>query len=155
MAKSLNKVQVIGRLGKDPTLRYTASSSPVAVTTFDVATGERYKDQNDEWQESTEWHRVVAWGNLAEIAGEYLAKGRQVYIEGKLQTRSWNDKEGNKHYTTEIVARNLILLGGRDEHSQHPQHPADTIASPPMTGQEAEDAGAFNHVPVDEDDLPF
>jgi single-strand DNA-binding protein len=125
--KSLNKVQIIGHLGADPELRYT--SNGLAVATLNVATNERFKSgDTDEWQDRTEWHRVVAWGKLAEIAGEYLSKGRQVYIEGRLQTRSWEGQDGVKRYTTEIVARDMILLGGRSDmpQSQRPPHPADT-----------------------------
>ena len=114
--KSLNKVQLIGNLGKDPEVKYTPSGTPVAKIT--LATNERYKDKNGEWQDRTEWHNVVLWQRLAEIAGEYLKKGGKVYIEGRLQTRSWDDKQTNqKKYMTEVVASDLILLGGRGEGS--------------------------------------
>ena len=132
--RSLNKVQLIGHLGADPELRYTANGT--AVATFNVATSESFRaNESDEWQERTEWHRVVAWGRQAEIAGEYLSKGRQVYIEGRLQTRSWEDRDGNKRYTTEIVVRDMILLGGRGSSSSgdYPPHPADTYSAPPST----------------------
>jgi single-strand DNA-binding protein len=112
--KSLNRVQLIGNLGKDPEVKYTPSGTPVAKLT--IATNERYKDKNGEWQDRTEWHNVVLWQRLAEIAGEYLKKGGKVYVEGRLQTRSWDDKQTNqKKYMTEIVANDLILLGGRGE----------------------------------------
>jgi len=112
--KSLNKVQLIGNLGKDPEVKYTPSGTPVAKLT--IATNERFKDKNGEWQDRTEWHNVVLWQRLAEIAGEYLKKGGKVYIEGRLQTRSWDDKQTNqKKYMTEVVASDLILLGGRGE----------------------------------------
>jgi len=112
--KSLNRVQLIGNLGKDPEVKYTPSGTPVAKLT--LATNERYKDKNGEWQDRTEWHNVVLWQRLAEIAGEYLKKGGKVYIEGRLQTRSWDDKQTNqKRYMTEVVASDLILLGGRGE----------------------------------------
>jgi single-strand DNA-binding protein len=110
MAKSVNKVILIGNLGKDPELKHTSGGTAVASIT--VATNERYKDKNGEWQDKTEWHNVVLWQRLAEIASEYLKKGRSVYIEGRLQTRSWEDKQGQKRYTTEIVASDLVLLGG-------------------------------------------
>ncbi len=110
MAKSVNKVILVGNLGKDPELKHTGSGT--AVTTMTVATNERYKDKNGEWQDRTEWHNVVLWQRLAEIAAEYLKKGRSVYVEGRLQTRSWEDKQGQKRYTTEIVASDLVLLGG-------------------------------------------
>ena len=112
--KSLNRVQLIGNLGKDPEIKYTPQGTPVAKIT--IATNERFKDKAGEWQDRTEWHNVVLWQRLAEIAGEYLKKGGKVYIEGRLQTRSWDDKQtGQKKYMTEIVASDLILLGGRGE----------------------------------------
>jgi single-strand DNA-binding protein len=112
--KSLNRVQLIGNLGKDPEIKYTPQGTPVAKIT--LATNERFKDKAGEWQDRTEWHNVVLWQRLAEIAGEYLKKGGKVYIEGRLQTRSWDDKQtGQKKYMTEVVASDLILLGGRGE----------------------------------------
>ena len=112
--KSVNKVILIGNLGKDPEVKYTPSGTPVAKIT--LATNERFKDKNGEWQDRTEWHNVVLWQRLAEIAGEYLKKGGKVYIEGRLQTRSWDDKQTNqKKYMTEVVASDLVLLGGRGE----------------------------------------
>lgn len=107
----INKVILIGNLGKDPEIRYTQSGTQVA--TFTVATTERWKGQDGQMQESTEWHQIVAWQRLAEICGEYLHKGSRVYIEGKLQTRKWQDKEGNDRYTTEIVAREMKMLSPR------------------------------------------
>ena len=114
MAKSVNKVILIGNLGKDPEVRYTPNGT--AVASFSLATNERYKDKEGNWQDRTEWHKITAWQRLAEIAGEYLKKGRTVYIEGRLQTRSWDDKEsGQKKYSTEIVANDLVLLGGQGQ----------------------------------------
>ena len=114
MAKSVNKVILIGNLGKDPEVKYTPSGT--AVAKFSLATNERYKDKAGEWQDRTEWHNIVAWQRLAEIAGEYLKKGRSVYIEGRLQTHSWEDKQsGQKKYMTEVIANDLVLLGGRGE----------------------------------------
>jgi single-strand DNA-binding protein len=111
MAKSVNKVILIGNLGKDPEVKFTPQGT--AVAKFSLATNERYKDKSGEWQDRTEWHNIVAWQRLAEIAGEYLKKGRSVYIEGRLRTDSWDDKEtGQKKYRTEIVANDLVLLGG-------------------------------------------
>ncbi len=111
MPKSVNKVILVGHLGKDPEVKYTPNGT--AVAKFSLATNERYKDKDGNWQDRTEWHNIVAWQRTAEIAGEYLKKGRQVYIEGRLQTRSWDDKEsGQKKYMTEIVAQDLVLLGG-------------------------------------------
>jgi len=108
---SLNRAQILGRLGKDVELRYTTSGTATASLT--VATSEKYKNkQSGEWEEKTEWHRVVLWGRLAEVAGEYLAKGKQVLIEGRLQTRKWTDRDGNERYTTEIVGTNMQMFGG-------------------------------------------
>lgn len=109
--KSVNKVILLGHLGKDPDVKYTPQGTPVA--RFSLATNERYKDKAGQWQDRTEWHNIVVWQRLAEIAGEYLKKGRQVYIEGRLRTDSWEDKtSGEKKYKTEIVATDLVLLGG-------------------------------------------
>lgn len=112
MAKSLNRVMLIGNLGKDPELRYTTSG--VAVATFSLATNESWKDQDGNTQERTEWHNIVAWKKLAEICGEWLKKGKKVYIEGRIQTRSYDDKNtGTKKYITEIVAENMIMLDSK------------------------------------------
>jgi single-strand DNA-binding protein len=114
MAKSVNKVILIGNLGKDPEVKYTPSGTPVAK--FSLATNERYKDKGGEWQDRTEWHNIVAWQRLAEIVGEYVKKGSKIYIEGRLQTSSWEDKQsGEKKYRTEIIAQDLVLLSGRGE----------------------------------------
>jgi single-strand DNA-binding protein len=157
--KSLNKAQIIGHLGADPELRYT--SNGLAVATLNIATNERFKSSDsDEWQDRTEWHRVVAWGKLAEIAGEYLSKGRQVYIEGRLQTRSWEGQDGVKRYTTEVVARDLILLGGRgDMPSQggRPPHPADAYEPTGVSSQAGEVSEEAPESPPEEsgEDIPF
>lgn len=112
--KSVNKVILLGNLGKDPEVKYTPSGTPVAKLA--LATNERYKDKDGQWQDRTEWHNVVLWQRLAEIAGEYLKKGSKVYVEGRLQTRSWDDKQTNqKRYMTEVVASDIVLLGGRGE----------------------------------------
>ena len=112
MARSLNKVMLIGNLGKDPELRYTPSG--VAVATFTIATNESWKDQDGNLQERTEWHNVVAWRKLAEVCGEWLKKGKKVYVEGRIQTRSYDDKNtGAKRYITEVVLDNMIMLDGR------------------------------------------
>src|SRR5512143_3686563 len=107
---SLNKVMLIGNLGKDPEVRYTSNGT--AVASFSLATSERFKNKNGEWEERTEWHNITLWGRLAEIAGEYLAKGRTVFIEGRLQTRKWQDRDGKDRYTTEIVGDKMQMLGG-------------------------------------------
>ena len=124
----INKVIIIGNLGKDPEMRYFQDGTPVA--NFSIATSETWQDKNSgEKKERTEWHRIKATGRLAEICGEYLAKGRQVYIEGKLQTREWEDQQGVKRYVTEIVAQNMQMLGTRDEGGQGEGY------SPRQTGQ--------------------
>jgi len=107
----INKVILIGNLGADPEIRYTQNGA--AVASFTVATTEKWKGQDGQMQESTEWHRIIAWQRLAEICGEYLSKGSRVYIEGKLQTRKWKDQSGNDRYTTEIVAREMKMLSSR------------------------------------------
>src|SRR3954462_12266767 len=115
MAKSVNKVILIGNLGKDPEMRYTPSGT--AVAKFTLATNERFKDKDGAWQDRTEWHNLVAFTRNAEIVGEYLKKGRTVYIEGSLRTSSWDDKETNqKKYRTEIIVNDLVLLGGGQGH---------------------------------------
>ncbi len=107
---SINKVILVGRLGQDPELKYTPSG--MAVCNFSMATSESWTDKSGQKQERTEWHRIVVWGKLGEISGKYLAKGRQAYVEGQLQTRSWEGKDGQKRYTTEINAKNVQFLGG-------------------------------------------
>ena len=110
---SLNKVMLIGNLGKDPEVRYTASGT--AVASFSLATSERFKGKSGDWEEKTEWHNVTLWARLAEIAGEYLSKGKTVYIEGRLQTRKWQDRDGKDRYTTEIVGEKMQMLSGKGE----------------------------------------
>ena len=109
---SLNKVLLIGNTGRDPEVRYTASGT--AVASFSLATSEKFKNKNGEWEERTEWHNIILWGRLAEIAGEYLAKGKTVYIEGRLQTRKWQDRDGKDRYTTEIVGEKMQMLSRKD-----------------------------------------
>lgn len=113
MSRGLNKVMIIGHLGRDPEMRYTPSGRPVA--TFSVATNRTWHSANGERHEETEWFNVVAWGSLAEICKQHLSRGQQVYVEGRLQTRRWDDAEGKKHFTTELVAREIIMLGDRRE----------------------------------------
>ena len=113
MSRGLNKVMIIGNLGRDPEMRYTPSGKPV--TTFSVATSRTWSTSDGEKREETEWFNVVAWSSLAEICKQYLSKGQQVYIEGRLQTRHWDDQEGNKHISVEIVANEMIILSERRE----------------------------------------
>ena len=116
MSRGLNKVMLIGRLGRSPEMRYTPSGRPV--TTFSLATSRTWNTSEGERRTETEWFNVVAWGSLAEICKQHLNKGQQVYVEGRLQTRHWEDSEGSKHSTTEIVANEMIILGDRRENNQ-------------------------------------
>ncbi len=136
MAGDLNKVMLIGRLGADPEIRYTQNGT--AVATLSVATNFRVK-RGEEWEDQTEWHRVIAWNRLAEIASEYMNKGTKVYVEGRLQTRSWEDANGNKRWTTEIVARDISMLCGRGE----------------AAGSGGGDLAPPEPPPPEEDDVPF
>lgn len=145
MARGINKVILIGNLGADPEMKYTPSGT--ALCKFSLATTDRYKDREGQFQEKTEWHRVVAWEKLAEICGQYLSKGKQVYIEGRLQTRNWDDQEGKKHYMTEIVAREVQFLsggaggaGGGSGSGGHAGGGGDDFGGPP---------------PMGDDDIPF
>jgi len=113
---SVNKVILVGNLGKDPELRYTPSGT--AVATFSLATTERYKDRDGNPQKKTEWHNIVAWRQLAEICGKYLHKGKQIYVEGKIQNRSYDDRDGNKRYISEVVINEMQMLGSRDDNQQ-------------------------------------
>jgi single-strand DNA-binding protein len=125
--KGVNKAIIVGSLGQDPEIRYTADGK--ACASLSVATSEQWKDkQTSEKKEKTEWHRVSAFGRLAEIMGGYLTKGSQVYIEGKLTTRKWQDKQGNDRYTTEIIANEMQMLGGRNTEQAAPQRPAASQA---------------------------
>jgi single-strand DNA-binding protein len=137
MAGSLNKAILIGRLGKDPEMRFTPSGR--AVTNFSMATSDYWMDQNNERQERTEWHRIVAWGKLAETCAKILSKGKLVYIEGRLQTRAWDDRDGNKRYTTEIVANAMQILS-----------PMDNSES-----KDYNDTGVVSQEPEGFDDIPF
>ncbi len=128
MAGSVNKVILIGHLGADPEIRYTQGGAPVA--NLRIATNESWTNKNGQKEERTEWHRVVAWSKLAELAGQYLTKGRQVYVEGRLQTRSWDDKDGNKRYATEIVANSIQFLGGAADRKEAANLPPDLPAPP-------------------------
>jgi single-strand DNA-binding protein len=116
MGRGLNKVMIIGSVGRDPEMRYTPSGKPV--TSFSVATSRSWTSAEGERREETEWFNVVAWGNLAEICKTHLVKGQQVYVEGRLQTRGWEDDSGKKHFRTELVANEMIILGERRQHQQ-------------------------------------
>lgn len=156
MARGINKVILVGNLGADPETRYTASGS--AVTNISLATTDSWRDKaTGENQERTEWHRVVFFNRLAEIAGEYLRKGRQVYVEGRLQTRKWQDQSGQDRYTTEIVANEMQMLGGREDSmgSSAPQSSGfrdqgQAPAKQPQAVAEPQGGGDFQ-----DDDIPF
>jgi single-strand DNA-binding protein len=124
MSRGLNKVMIIGNLGREPEMRYTPSGRPV--TTFSVATSRSWNTSEGEKHVETEWFNVVAWSNLAEICKQFLTKGQQVYIEGRLQTRHWDDQEGNKHTSVEIVANEMIILGERRETGEAGAEPEST-----------------------------
>jgi len=136
----VNKVILVGRLGKDPEVRYTGSGT--AVASFTMATSVNFTNKNGEKTDNTEWHRIVAFGKLGEICGEYLAKGKQIYIEGRLQTREWADRDGNKRWTTEIVAQNMQMLGAASDRVRSDA----TDNAPPVS--DVPDVGT-------EDDVPF
>jgi len=140
-----NKVILVGRLGTDPEVKYTQSGTPVA--TFNLATSETWKKDGNK-QEKTEWHRIVAWERLGEVCGEYLTKGKLVLIEGKLQTRSWEDKEGNKRHTTEVVARDMKMLESMGKNDGKPDKKTSDSVQP--------DKGTSgNNQSIPEDDIPF
>ncbi|HYV49362.1 MAG TPA: single-stranded DNA-binding protein [Myxococcaceae bacterium] len=156
----VNKVILIGNLGRDPEVRFTPSGQ--AVANFTVATNESWTDKQGQKQERTEWHRIVVWGKLAELCGEYLSKGRQCFVEGRLQTREWTDKEGKKNYTTEVVAQNVQFLGGRGENAgprPRAQNGSQDYGSPPPGMEEgmhgSANGAASSNGPPPEDDIPF
>ena len=158
MARGVNKVILVGNLGTDPETRYTASGG--AVTNISVATNESWTDrQTNERRERTEWHRVVMFSRLAEIAEQYLRKGSQVYIEGRIQTRKWQGQDGQDRYTTEIVANEMQMLGGRgggdaDEWSRGSGPPAQSAAGGRAPGRSAAPPSGGNDPDID-DDIPF
>ncbi len=144
MPKSVNKVILLGHLGQDPDIKYTPSGK--ALAKFSLATNERFKDRSGEWQDRVEWHNILAWERLAEIVGEYVKQGSRVYIEGKLQTSSWEDRNSKeKKYRTEIVARELVLLGPRgsnaDENDQENQEEREPVHA--------------GHGEITDEDIPF
>ena len=151
---SVNKVILIGNLGRDPEVRYMPDGG--AITNVSIATTESWKDKNGEKQEKTEWHRVAFFGKLAEIAGEYLKKGSQVYVEGRLQTRKWQDKDGNDKYTTEIVADRMQMLGSRQGMGGGADREAPERESAPRpAGKPAAAKPAGSKFDDFEDDIPF
>ena len=159
----VNKVILFGRLGQDPEVKMT--SEQMQITNFSLATGERRKDASGNWVDHTEWHRVVCFGKLAEIAGKYLNKGKEVYIEGRIRTNKWQDKDGNNRYTTEILANSLEFLGGRAEMGDAPgqgggnfKPASEAQVSQVMASLQSADSvagGKGNTVPFEDDDIPF
>ncbi len=139
---SVNKAILIGRLGKDPELRYTPSGK--AVTSFSLATTERWTGADGQRNESTTWHNIIAWGKQAELLKEYLSKGREVYIEGRIDNRSYEDKEGNKRYISEVVVQNFSFIGSRGDQDNGPRRESEPPPPPP-----SDDLGSSD------DDLPF
>ncbi len=164
--RSLNKVLLLGHLGRDPEMRYTSSGK--AMATFSLATSEQWKDKDGNDQERTEWHRIVAWGRLGEVCGEYLSKGKQVFIEGRIQSRDWEDQDGNKRTTVEIIASDMIMLGGtgaasrpaRDDSSQGRggedfDRERRSRRPPDRKGESRRTSGEKYEPPPPEDDIPF
>jgi len=165
MAGGVNKVILIGNLGADPEVRFTPGGQ--AVANFRIATSDTWTDKNGQKQERTEWHRIVVWGKLAELCGEYLKKGRQCYVEGRLQTREWTDKENRKNYTTEVVANSVTFLGGRDgagagmgggggrgaSQGSRSQGPDYDYGAPPPGGME--EGGGMGGGGNGDEDIPF
>ncbi len=144
---SLNKVMLIGRLGKDPEIRYTPDGSPVA--TFSLATSENWTDKSGTRQDRTEWHNIVAWSKLAELSKRFLVKGRQIYVEGRIRTREWNDKDGNKRRTTEVIASQMVLLGSKPEGIEANAMPPSPIQRTP------EPEPGPGEPSITDDDIPF
>lgn len=157
MARGVNKVILIGNLGADPEVRYTANGT--AVTQLSIATTERVPAGEGNWEDRTEWHRVVAFGKTAENCGNYLSKGRQIYVEGRLQTRQWEDAQGVKRYTTEVVAREIQFLGGAGEQSQQAQSGQYGMRAEARSSNAQSRAGTEDLPPppanAPEDDIPF
>jgi len=150
MSGSVNKVILVGRLGKDPEVRSTPSGTTVAK--FSLATDERFTDKNGEKQERTEWHNIVAWGKLGEICGQYLKKGKLIYIDGSIRTDSWDDKEsGQKKYRTEIIAQNMQMLDRRGDDESSGGSSSGSYAKKGA----ASSAGAAADVVEDDDEVPF
>ncbi|MCK5610003.1 single-stranded DNA-binding protein [Candidatus Pacearchaeota archaeon] len=153
----VNKVILVGNLGRDPEVRYTKSGQ--AVASFSIATSEKWTGKDGNKEEKTEWHRIVAWGKLGEICGEYLSKGKQVYLEGRLQTREWEDNNGNKKQTTEIVASNMTMLGqaggsGGSGYGGGNSSGSSRGASGP-SGSSSSQGSSGGHDDFEDDDIPF
>ncbi len=157
MAKSVNKVILLGNVGKDPEIRSTGGGTVVA--NFSLATSDRYQDAQGNWQDRTEWHSLVAFKRLAEIVRDYVKKGSKLYIEGKIQTRSWDDKDsGAKRYRTEIIVNDLSLLSGRDEGSPYSRPSTSNAANAAVNEDQRPPAGHDDYAQsaeISDDDIPF
>ena len=153
----VNRAILVGRLGRDPEIRYTNSGT--AVANFSLATDEVWTDQNKERQRRTEWHNIVAWSRLAEICGQYLSKGKLVYIEGRIQTREWDDRDGNKRRTTEVVASDMRMLGRKDENGEREAvavgAPAGSESTPASSESLSASSESTADTGVNDDDIPF
>jgi single-strand DNA-binding protein len=157
---SVNKVILLGRLGKDPEMRMSSSQTPIC--SFSMATSERRKDASGNWNEQTEWHNIVAFGKTAELINQYMKKGRQLYLEGRIQTRKWQDKEGKDRYTTEIIAQNVQFIGSKGEGApsgMSVEREESSYGSRASSTQNLPTADAINmsvsEVAFDDDDIPF
>lgn len=150
---SVNKVLILGRLGQDPELKYTPSGAPVC--NFSLATSETWNDKSGQKQERTEWHRIVVWGKMAELCNQYLSKGRQAFVEGSLQTRSWDGKDGTKRYTTEINARNVQFIGGASASNSNYQNDGMGQQAPSDDSMMNQDYNIASDANFTADDIPF
>lgn len=150
---SVNKVILLGRLGQEPELKYTPGGA--AVCNFSLATTEAWTDKSGQKQEKTEWHRVVVWGKLAELCNQYLSKGRQAFVEGRMQTRSWDDKDGNKRYTTEIMASTVQFIGGANANAGSTSVDNSYSQAQPQTQAPANDYQIAQDSHFASDDIPF
>lgn len=145
---SLNKILLIGHLGRDPEIRYTPEGTPVA--SFSLATSDNWTDKNGSRQERTEWHNIVVWNRQADLCKRFLAKGRQVYVEGKLRTREWSDRDGNKRHSTEVIASQIVFLGSRPQGADAGVQPMETSSH-----STAEPDQAFGDAGITDSDIPF
>ena len=152
MARSVNKVILLGNLGKDAELNYLPSGQ--AVSKFSLATGRRFKDKSGELQDETEWHNIVVWGKTAENLTQYLLKGRQVYVEGRIRSRTWEGRDGSKHFTTEIIANDVVLVSGRGAEDSSGQR-AQASQPRPATAPVAPSSDEGISPEITDDDIPF
>ncbi|MBT4483914.1 MAG: single-stranded DNA-binding protein [Candidatus Latescibacteria bacterium] len=149
MARGLNKVMLIGNLGADPEVKYSASGTPIA--SFNMATSDNRKNKDGEWEDRTEWHKIVMFGRQAEICKDYLKKGSKIFLDGRLQTRSWDDQSGQKRYLTEVVGNNMVMLDSKSQASSMNESEHDTSYS----NSEDMPESPPNNLPKADDDLPF